>query len=325
MFLDVTKAVSSSLAGDLPNKGFRISFSGSDETDSKTRFVKRFISKQSKNKRLSPRILVTWDDSMTDRHLDLRFGESSTLFLKNNVSGVPTNLIKNVNGDPVVGLNSLKLRLVSGSGTKNETTFEVQASQLTGSTTGEGTTGVYLGTFTLSEFNTSFFGDTPKTRGEVELQEIWSSNDLTVPYYSGSVIIKKPTRSTAGFSSRRLHVTAHGAQPEYISDSDVSIRIFVEDLDTAASEKAYKLPRKKKSLVLGSCFYRIVDKESGDVIVPFDKVRNSTKVSTDADGLFVSFKTSALPKGRIYGIELLLNDLGIERLVKLEDVAFRVI
>ena len=105
----------------------------------------------------------------------------------------------------------------------------------------------------------------------------------------------------------------------------MSIRIFVEDLDTAASEKAYKLPRKKKSLVLGSCFYRIVDKESGDVIVPFDKVRNSTKVSTDADGLFVSFKTSALPKGRIYGIELLLNDLGIERLVKLEDVAFRVI
>ena len=48
LFLDVTKAVSSSLAGNLPNKGFRIAFSGSDESDSKTRFVKRFLSKQSK-------------------------------------------------------------------------------------------------------------------------------------------------------------------------------------------------------------------------------------------------------------------------------------
>ena len=46
LFLDVTTVVSQSLLGNLPNKGFRISLSGSDETDSKSRFVKRFLSKQ---------------------------------------------------------------------------------------------------------------------------------------------------------------------------------------------------------------------------------------------------------------------------------------
>ena len=40
--IDVSRAVSGTLANKLPDLGFRIAFSGSDETDKKSRFVKRF-------------------------------------------------------------------------------------------------------------------------------------------------------------------------------------------------------------------------------------------------------------------------------------------
>ena len=129
----------------------------------------------------------------------------------------------------------------------------------------------------------------------------------------------------AGFSNRRLFISALGTQPEYKQNSDVSIRLFIEDLDATAKEDSYKLPRTRKSIVIDPCYYRIIDTETSNVIVPFDKERNSTRVSTDADGMFINFMTSGLPKGRLYHIQLLLDDMGIERLVKLEDVSFRIV
>jgi len=54
--LDVTKVVSASIAGVIQNHGWRISFSGSSETDRKTRFAKRFASRHARNPLITPRI-----------------------------------------------------------------------------------------------------------------------------------------------------------------------------------------------------------------------------------------------------------------------------
>lgn len=323
--LDITKAVSSSLANNLTNHGFRISFSGSYETDQKTRFVKRFISRQSKNKLLVPQILLTWDDSIHDRHLDLQFNVSSSLFLTNTNSGQRTNLISDSSLTELQGPECVLLRFISGSGKTSETSFTVQASQHTASTTGAGMVGVYSGTFNLNEFNTTFFGTSPRSVDEIELLEIWSTNDQTVGFYTGSITINKNTRSTAGFSNRRLNISAYNALPEYNESSKVVIRLFIEDIDASYTENAYKVPMTKPSAVVGKAYYRIVDKDTGSVIVPFDKDKNSTRLSQDSSGMYISFLTSGLPKGRLYGIDLLVSDGGIERLVKLDDVSFMVV
>jgi hypothetical protein len=323
--LDITKLVSSSLANNITNNGIRIAFSGSDESDTKTRFVKRFVSRHSKNKLLVPRILLTWDDSIRDRHRDLQFNVSSSLFLTNASSGDKKNLISNSSLNELTGENCLTLRFVSASGTPIETTFTVLASQHTASTTGEGMTGVYSGTFNLSEFNTTFFGDSPRVSDSVELEEIWSTNDLTVGFYSGSVKITKQRRSTAGFSNRRLLISPINAQNEYRESSNAVIRLFIDDLDADVREKAYKLPLTKKSVVVDSMHYRIVDKDTGTIVVPFDNDRNSTKVSTDSEGMYISFLTSGLTKGRLYTIDLLVKDHSIERLISLEDMSFKVV
>ncbi len=323
--LDVTTAFSSSLANNLVNNGFRISFSGSDETDSKTRFVKRFVSRHSQNKLLVPQLLLTWDDSLQDRHLDLQFNVSSSLFLTNTVSGKRQNLVTDSSLTEATGEDCITLRLISGSGKKTETTFTVNASQHVASTTGDGMTGVYSGTFNLTEFNTTFFGNTPKTNDEIELMEIWSTNDLSVGFYTGSVTIRKPTRSASGFSNRRLNVSAVNSLPEYKEGSKVTVRIFMEDLDQTRKEKAYKLPTRRQSLVVDEAYYRLVDKDTGTVIVPFDKETKSTRLSKDSEGMYISFLTSGLAKGRLYTLDLLLNDQGIERLIHLNDVSFMVV
>ncbi len=323
--LDITKVVSSSLANNIVNNGFRISFSGSDETDTKTRFVKRFASRHSGNKLITPRILLTWDNSIQDRHLDLQFNVSSSLFLTNTVSGEKTNLVGDSSLTELVGPDCILLRFISGSGTNSETKFTVQASQHTASTTNAGMKGVYSGTFNLNEFNTTFFGKTTLPRNDVELLEIWSTNDESVGFYTGSITIKNPARSTAGFSNRRLNVTAYNALPEYKEGSKAVIRLFIEDLDQSYNEKAYKLPRNRKSAVVDKAYYRIVDKETGEIIVPFDKLSNSTRLSKDSDGMYFSFFTSGLAKNRSYNVDLLLSDGGIERLVELKDISFTVV
>jgi hypothetical protein len=47
--INVTRIVSGVLAGMIPESGFRLSFTSSQETDSRTRFVKRFASRNTTN------------------------------------------------------------------------------------------------------------------------------------------------------------------------------------------------------------------------------------------------------------------------------------
>ena len=61
LVLDVTKIVSATLTNQISNHGFRIAFSGSEETDSKTRFVKRFGSRHARNEYIRPKLLIEYD------------------------------------------------------------------------------------------------------------------------------------------------------------------------------------------------------------------------------------------------------------------------
>ena len=321
--LNVTKVVSCSIAGLIPNYGFRISFSGSYESDQKTRFAKRFASRHARNPLIIPRMLLTWNDHVYDRHKNLNFNVSSSLFLKNLVAGQPANLVSGSSLTNLVGQDCLLLRFVSGSGDTAKTVY-VTASQHTGSTTGEGTVGIYSGTFNLSRFDTTFF-ETLKHNDEIEMKEIWSSMDEKVGYYTGSITVSKTEKTIAGFANRKLLITPVGAQPEYELNSRATIRLFIEDIDAQAKAKAYKLPRELKTIVLDKVYYRIKDRQTDTILVPFDKIYDSTRVSTDGEGMYIEFRTAGLPRKRQLTVDLLVMDRGMERLVKLPEIDFRVV
>ena len=128
-----------------------------------------------------------------------------------------------------------------------------------------------------------------------------------------------------GFSNRRLLFTPVGAQPEYEKDVEATIRFFVEDLDADSNKKAYKLPRKLETIIIDEAYYRIKDVQTGTIIIDFDKTYQSTRVSTDGSGMYMQFRTSGLPSHRQLTVDLLLVDRGMDRLVKVPEINFRVV
>ena len=66
--MDVTKIVSATITDQLPDQGWRLAFSATEETDSKTRFVKRFSSRHTANRYNQPMLHVSFDDTIHDHH-----------------------------------------------------------------------------------------------------------------------------------------------------------------------------------------------------------------------------------------------------------------
>ena len=326
--VDVTKVVSASVAGVLTNHGFRVSFSGSDEFDKKTRFAKRFASRHVQNDLLHPRLIVTWDNSIDDAHKDFVFNTSASLFLRNTVGGTPQNLLSGSSLSELSGENCIMLRLVSASGETTEKSIYVTASQHTASTSSPngypGIKGVYSASFLLNRFDSTFF-NTLQNNDELVLKEIWSSIDGTVGYFTGSLTVKKSSPTAASFANRRILVTPNGQKPEYKNGSAVKFRLFIEDLDANSKLKSYKVPYNVETLVFDKAYYRIRELGSGKIVVPFDKKRGSTRLSVDGEGMFVEFDVNGLPVNYQYTVDLLVQDRGTERLVELPSVSFRVV
>ena len=149
--------------------------------------------------------------------------------------------------------------------------------------------------------------------------------DKTVGYYTGSINVQKAERIVGGFANRRLLFTPVGVHSEYEQNVEATIRFFVEDLDAGLSKKAYKLPRKLETIIIDEAYYRIKDVQTGTVIIPFDKTYQSTRISTDGNGMFIQFRTSGLPAHRQLTIDLLLVDRGMDRLMKIPEINFRVV
>jgi len=323
--LDVTKIVSASLTGLIPNHGFRISFTPSEETDEKSRFVKRFASRHSKNVFNRPALHVLYDDTIQDNHSNFEFDSTGSLFLSSYRRGAPSNLLSGSSLTPVVGANCLNLTIKTGS-----YSITVPASMYTGSTTGQGTTGLYYASFAIpmSETSTvipsSSVKDFAFKSGSLTFDEIWHSNDGTVGFYTGSLTITSPARTAfinAQNTSPNLKVTNLSA--EYKVDDSVRIRLF--GLDTKNYQnKPSKLLQNVKSEIFDEVYYQVVDTDTGNVVIPFTKEGNATRCSVDSDGMYFKFKMSSLPAGRVYHFEFRVVSAGVEASISQKSPRFKV-
>ena len=151
LVLDVTRVISGTLDGRIPDYGFRISFSGSEETDNKTRFVKRFGSRNSSNPFKVPQLHISWCDSIVDHREDFIFDLSGSLFLNNFHRGVPANILSGASANPVEGSNSLLLRLECENYVKY-----ITASQHLEGTQKIGSPGLYSASFAISLSDPSY-------------------------------------------------------------------------------------------------------------------------------------------------------------------------
>ena len=110
----------------------------------------------------------------------------------------------------------------------------------------------------------------------------------------------------------------------YDLQDELRVRLFGRDLH-AENESAVKIPISRKSVVFENVFYRVVDVDSNEIMFDFGEKDNSTRVSTDAEGMFFDFHVDTLPQGRSYTFEYLILDRGSREIVKDKRVIFRVL
>ena len=313
--IDITTIVSATLAGLIPDEGFRIAFSGSQETDTKTRFVKRFASRHASIDRQTPRILVTYDDSVHDDHENMFFDLSGSLFLRNYHRNQLANIVSGTSLTEITGDDSVRLKIKSGSWYK----------LLTGSQHKVGTkavSGTYSASFAISSLTTELTGEiNAANSGTFKLY--WLSSDQTIAYHTGSIVINTITRNSFSSVPRNLHATIMNQKSSYLRTEKIRFRVHVEDL-TPAIVRPRKIPRENKSLIFRDMHYRIRDAMSNDIIIPFDESNKSTRLSSDGSGMYYDVYMDTLTPGRNYRMDFKIKDGSATVILRDIGLKFRV-
>jgi len=290
----------------LPDYGFRLSFSGTQETDDRTRFVKRFASRHSTNTRIRPKIEVGFNDSIQDNHEDFFFDVSGSLFLNNFVRGTLTN---------ITGTNPILVTLITGSvysGTYYSSSYTASLYS----------TGVYKATFALQSNATGALTQEITHAHSATFTEVWSSLDKSVGYYTSSIVIKDYDRSAFSNTFDRLRVNITNMKGSFLPTERMRFRVFAQD--DGFKLKLTRLPIEAKSLIFNDMHYRIRDANSNDVVFDFDTTTNSTRMSADSDGMYFDVYMSDLDVGRVYCVDVLIDTRGSKQVFEGVGGSFRV-
>lgn len=326
--VDVTRVMSATLAGQMPDHGFRVAFTETQENDVRTRFVKRFASRQAVDQNKRPKLIARYDDSKVSHQSSFYFDAPGTLFMRKYVRGEPTNAVSGSAMTPVTGQNCMLLKLwtyYSTSAGYQQYSQSVSASQfLVGANP---TTGLYSATFAISSSepnlrdlisNASMSG----SNRYVRFKQVWGSLDGTVAYHSATLDVRLPDTTLGPFRSRAYQVNVPNVAVEYAPEDTVRFRCFVFDRLNPL-HKSVRVPQTEPSLVL-EAHYSVRDAVSDEVVVPFDRVYNSTRMSADSEYLYFDVWMDSLCSGRSYALDVMIVDGGQEEIYYDASPAFRV-
>ena len=316
LFMDVTTIVSGTAANLIPNHGFLIAFSGSFESNEKSYFVKRFSSRNAYRASQRPQMIVKYDDSIFDNHQGIIFNVSSSLYLQNYHQDDLANILSGSSATPLTGENCMVLKLESGSYKK---TFNVSQA-LNGR---HRMTGVYSASFAVDSFSSHLYEQANIT-GSITFNEVWTNPQETVTYLSSSLKVNRENRRVSNTKNQNnVLVTVLNVNEEYRRGQKVKIRVFAEDRDRDVI--SVKTPLEKKSQIFQNMHFRIRDVVDGTVLMDFDKTNNSSRLSTDNDGMFFTFYTDSLPPGRTYSFDFLIVRDSADTVIKDAASKFRII
>jgi hypothetical protein len=317
--IDITELVSGTLVGLLSDHGYRISFSDEDESDQKTRFVKRFASKESSDPMKHPQLVVRYDDSVRSDINDFVFDYEGTIFLHNKVHGTLRNIISA--SSTITGSNCLIMKLVTpiSGGTF---TLAFTGSQHTFA--GNPVIGTYSSSFTLSSTNVTLRQKIIES-GSVTFDLIWGSLDGTIGYITSSdgLTVSMPDRDGRAVGPTKYFVVATNVAAEYKQTDTARVRVHIENVDNPYV-KLVKQPYVTPSVIPDNVYYSIRESTFGTVIVPFDDIYDSTRLSSDSASLWFDFPMSNLYIGRLYEIDVMIVENGSKRYYRSITAPFKI-
>lgn len=340
LMMDVTSIVSATLAGVLPDYGWRLSFSASLEEDENSYFVKRFGSRHTVNPLLHPKLLVFYDDSLRDDGTALVFGSTpNTVRTYNSVNGAYANFTSASN--PVTGSNSLRLVMVasksifittssyeqnfSASITYTTSAFTYFSTSFSASSTSPGNLpllGYYQASVTLDPFADPALAAYLGSDQKAVFQTYWKSLDGSLLYSSGSYLtFTLPQSREAVVTERNFVVNVTNLKNFYQTDDIARLRIFVQDRNT--EQPAFHIPTPLKSLVFREMNWRVMNAFSREVVIPFHST--ATKVSSDGVGMYFDLYMSDLDLQVVYELEFQITENGRSYFITNEGFRFKVI
>ena len=132
-----------------------------------------------------------------------------------------------------------------------------------------------------------------------------------------------PVRTSGNFVSRKPSLRITNLMTSYRHDNIIKLRIFGRDLNNDRLTSSKK-PYSRDSVVFDEVYYRVRDVNSGDILIPFERNKNGTRVSSDKEGMFFELRMNNLFSGRTYKFEFLVIDRGIETIIEDAGTRFRV-
>lgn len=335
--MNVTALVSASLAGIVPNNGFRLSFITAEEDDTTTRFVKRFGTRHAFNKGLRPRLVVKYDDTISDPGSRPFLDMSSSLFVYNALRGTHRNFFSGSN--EISGANSLIMELVASKSLRitaniwspshsqsiNHVTRSVlfYSRSYSGSNVTFGTlsqTGIYSAPFHLSTVEDSELRTFVSNSNDISFNVFWKSIDRTVIYARNSVKFQQIRGHAENVMETNMVVNITNLKDSYTANETQRLRVFVSDYNQEVP--GFKVPTELKSVIIPNMQWRILKAFSREVVIPWSE---ATRMSTDADGMYFDFYFSDLDINEVYEFELLCkSDISRDTTVTNNGFRFKV-
>jgi hypothetical protein len=333
LLMDVTTLVSATMVGLIPNQGWRLSYSGSFETDSSSYFVKRFGSRHTSDGALRPKLFVCFSDYRQDDSNQAFFGRTNTIRTYNSNRGQFINFFSG--STEITG--NLELLLVASKSVSVTTsswqtnfsasiTYTTQSlsyfsQSFTASLSLLGSvplTGFYQASVNMNPQLTSSLASYLGSDKSAVFQSYWRSLDGTVLFSSGSYLIFKTpeTGETVGYE-RNFIVNVTNLKPEYIQNQVVRFRVFVQDRDT--NQPAYHIPQTSKSMILNNMYWRLISAYKKTVVIPFDTTY--TKLSSDGTGMYFDLYLSDLEAQEVYELEFQIEEN--DRIFSITNEGFR--
>ena len=308
LLVDVTSVISATLAGEIPDAGFRISFEDSNENNNKSYFVKRFGSSVVYDESKRPRLIYGFNDSIVDDSQNLIFDKNCNLLLRNYSAGELSNILSGSSLTQVTGSNSLLLKL-STSAVSGGYSLYFTGSQFSysGSTTAY-VDGTYQASVLINSYNANI-SNILLTSSSIDFTPIWTSLDGTIAYSTGSIVTFNKSSRSPSLVLKNYVVNVLGVKDSYKSNDTALVRVTIFD-QTSPLISVVKVPIELPGLVVNDVFYEIRDAITNEVIIPHDAPKNATRVSADDKGMYFEFDPSSLLVNHSYSIDIIIDSNG---------------
>lgn len=289
--IDVTRIVSATIAGIIPDNGFRLSFSSQEESDNITRFVKRFASRHVREQSNRPTLTLSYNNSVVDNHSSSYFDIANSYVVHNTIRGQYKNFVSGSTLTQITGSNCLIVRFSTGSYVNYVTASQVQW--------GSQATGIYSASLLIDSSNSGVISGSITIKsaldssGSIRFDERWTSLDQTITFFTGSILITKPQGKVLIASARKLRSSIFSTPTSITRGTDVRLRVsFFDDYE---NNKSSRMPVEPQPLQIENCRIRFRDTISGKLL--FDFNNEGSKMSNDSLSNYFDFQTFGFPIG----------------------------